>query len=260
MLPIHASLVVVSDIHLHSPEDERGRLLLRVLEQVRLGQVEYLVLLGDIFDFCLGSHPYFQRKFAAIGSALSAVAESGTRVIYVEGNHEFRLRDLPWNGVHIVENGTHCVELAQGIKVQLAHGDMIYSHRRYKMFRRCVKSTFVTWVASQLPGPWMDRLAIGSSELSRSADQYRTVCHDRILSAVDSWLESGTGDYGVFGHFHVPYAEPRRDGRHGGVFSVESWDSPNLLALKEGRFYRLALLSEALSWEPAQPLVRKLLD
>ena len=145
MSPIHASLVVVSDIHLHRPDDERGQLLLRVLEQVKMGQVEYLVLLGDIFDFCLGSHPYFQRKFELIGAALSDVARSGTRVIYVEGNHEFRLRDLPWEGVHIVENGTHSFELSEGPKIQLAHGDMIYTHRRYKRVRKFVKSSFVTW-------------------------------------------------------------------------------------------------------------------
>ncbi len=259
--PIHASLVVMSDIHLHRADDERARLLLRVVEQIRLGEVEYLVLLGDIFDFCLGSHPYFQKKFAPIGEALTAVSRAGTKVVYVEGNHEFRLIDLPWEGVHIVEHGTYALELTGGDKVQVAHGDMIYSHRRYKMFRRVVKSAFVTAIASRLPGPWMDRLAIGSSELSRSADQYRTVCHDNILAAVDSWLEKGPGDYGIFGHFHVPYAEPRRDGQKGGVFSVESWDSPNLLALREGAFYRSLLTrdGEGLHWHPAEPLVRKLL-
>jgi hypothetical protein len=77
---------------------------------------------------------------------------------------------------------------------------------------------------------------------------------------VDAWLEAGAGDFGIFGHFHVPYAEPRRDKKKGGLYSVESWDRPNVLALKEGRFYRYYFDPEnEQTWQPAEPLVRKLL-
>ncbi len=257
MTPIDAALVVASDIHLQSPEDRRGRLLLEVLERVERGQVEYLVLLGDIFEFCLGSHPYFQKKFAPIGNALERVSRSGTRVVFVEGNHEFRLADMPWQGVSFITNGTHLIQLQSGVRVQMAHGDMIYSHRRYKAFRALVKSSLVTGIASLLPGAWMDHLATKGAEVSRSADQYRRIEHERILGAVDTWLESGPGDFGIFGHFHVPYAEPRRDGRRGAVVSVDCWDKPNLLAFREDRFYRLDLVHlDRLAWEEAQPLVR----
>ena len=95
------------------------------------------------------------------------------------------------------------------------------------------------------------------AHISRSADEYRTINHDAILTAVYTWLESGKQDYGLFGHFHVPYAEPRRDGLKGGVFSVDCWDKPNLLVFKEGRFERL-WLGEKLqspSFELAQPLL-----
>ncbi len=252
-----AALVVVSDIHLQSPEDMRGRLLLRLLEDIAAEPPEYLVLLGDIFDFCLGSHPFFQRKFAAIGEALSRVAAAGTKVLFIEGNHEFRMIDLPWPGVDVIENGTYTIALKSGVKVQMAHGDMIYSHRRYKAFRRLVKSSLVTGIARYLPGPWMDRLATTGSEVSRSADQYRTIQHDHILGAVDRWLENGAGDYGIFGHFHVPYAEPRRDGRLGGVYSVECWDKPNVLAFRQGAFFRLEFEGTHLGdWKPALPLIR----
>lgn len=252
-----ASLIVVSDIHLFSPDDEKGRLLLDVLERVAESPVAYLVLLGDIFDFCLGSHPYFQNKFAPLGVALEKVVQSGTHVIYVEGNHEFRMVDMPWKGVIFVENGTHLITLHSGEKVQLAHGDMIYSHRRYKAFRWLVKSALITGIARQLPGAWMDRFATKGSKVSRAADQYRLIQHDRILSALDSWLEKGQGDFGICGHFHVPYAEPRRDGRKGALLSVDCWDKPNLLAFRNGEFFRMDLTSlDQLNWYPAQPLFR----
>jgi UDP-2,3-diacylglucosamine hydrolase len=256
-----APLLVVSDIHLNHVGDDRSRLLLQVLEGVSQSEVEYLVFMGDIFDFCLGSHPYFQRKFQAIGRALEKVVESGTQVIYLEGNHEFKLASLPWKGVQVIPEGTHVIRLKSGETIQMAHGDLIYSHNMYRAFRRFVKSPLVTGVARLLPGPWMDRLATKSSEVSRAQDQYRQIEHDKILAAVDAWLEAGPGDFGIFGHFHVPYAEPRRDRRKGGLFSVECWDRPNVLAFKDGRFHRYYFdaQADAEAWQPAEPLVRKLL-
>lgn len=255
-----ASLLVVSDIHLNHVGDDRSQLLLELLDGVSKSEVEYLVLMGDIFDFCLGSHPYFQKKFAPIGRALEKVVASGTRVIYLEGNHEFKLTSLPWKGVQVIPEGTYSIRLKTGETVQMAHGDLIYSHKTYRRFRRFVKSPLVTGVARFLPGAWMDGLATKGSEVSRSQDQYRMIEHDKILGAVDSWLEEGSGDYGIFGHFHVPYAEPRRDQKAGGVFSVESWDKPNVLAFKNGHFYRYFFDKNAAEpWVRAQPLVRTLL-
>ncbi len=255
-----ASLLVVSDIHLNHADDDRSQLFLQLLEGASLGEVEYLVLMGDIFDFCLGSHPYFQRKFSAIGRALEKVVASGTQVIYLEGNHEFKLASLPWKGVQVISEGTHTIRLKSGETIQMAHGDLIYSHNMYRAFRRVVKSPLVTGVARWLPGAWMDNLATKGSEVSRSQDQYRQIEHDKILGAVDAWLETGPASFGIFGHFHVPYAEPRRDGKAGGVFSVESWDRPNVLAFKAGAFYRYYFDPQsAQAWQPAEPLVRKLL-
>jgi UDP-2,3-diacylglucosamine hydrolase len=255
-----SSLLVVSDIHLNHPGDDRSKKLLQVLEGAAQSEVEYLVFMGDIFDFCLGSHPYFQRKFAPIGEALEKVARSGTQVIYLEGNHEFKLAALPWKGVQVVEEGTHTIRLKSGEIVQMAHGDLIYSHRRYRSFRWLVKSSLVTAIARFLPGAWMDGLATKGSEVSRSQDQYRAIEHDKILGAVDSWLEGGLANFGIFGHFHVPYAEPRRDGKAGGVFSVECWDRPNVLAFRNGGFYRYFFEeSSDPSWQIAQPVVRTLL-
>lgn len=252
-----ASLLVVSDIHLNHPDDPRGQKLLGLLEALVQSEVEYLVLMGDIFDFCLGSHPFFQKKFKRIGEALTAVARSGTQVIYLEGNHEFKLRALQWQGVQVIDEGTHTIQLKSGRKIQMAHGDLIYSHNRYRAFRKLVKSRWVTGIARYLPGYWMDQLATKGSEVSRSADQYRSIEHDKILGAVDAWLEQGEGDFGIFGHFHVPYAEPRRDGKIGGVFSVDCWDRPNVLGLRDDRFYRLFFDDKDQEpWKIAQPVVR----
>jgi UDP-2,3-diacylglucosamine hydrolase len=258
---IAASLIVVSDIHLSHSDDERAKKLLAFLSRIEAGQVDTLVLLGDIFDFCLGSHPYFQKKFATVGRALEAVAASGTRVIFLEGNHEFALKALPWKGIEIVPNGTFLIPLKNGQFVQAAHGDMIYSHRRYKAFRWLVKGWFVQAVARLFPGTFLDHLTRKTSEVSRAADDYRPIYHDKILAAVDDWMErkDAVAQYGIFGHFHVPYAEPRRDLKEGAVLSVDSWDKPNALVFQENGISRVWFEGDGAGverWEPVAPLVR----
>ena len=243
-----AEVVIVSDIHLLEVDDERGRLLCHAIDKMCHHELDYFILLGDIFDFCLGSHVYYKRKYAKLGEALSRLARSGTRVLYMEGNHEFRLADFAWPGVEFVEKLTHQVQLRSGPVLQLGHGDMIYSHNRYKNFRRLVKSKWFTQLATYLPGRFMDYLATRSAAVSRSHDQYRTIDHGRILNAAYDWLEDGCGDYGVFGHFHVPYAEARRDGRPGGVLSSDCWDQPSFLIFQQGRFFR-SWLSENQEWQ-----------
>ena len=261
MSQIIASLIVVSDIHLSHSDDERAKKLLTFLSHIEVGMVDTLVLLGDIFDFCLGSHAYFQKKFAPIVDALERVAMSGTKVVFLEGNHEFALKALPWTHVTVVPHGTYLIPLRNGQFVQAAHGDMIYSHRRYKAFRWLVKGRFVQAVARLFPGAFLDHLTRKTSEVSRSADEYRPIYHDKILAAVDAWME-GPGrmaQYGIFGHFHVPYAEPRRDLKEGAVLSVDSWDKPNALVFKEDGIYRCWLEGEGEGverWEAVAPLVR----
>ena len=254
MTQLKAFAVVVSDIHLGHSDDSRALKLLELIKSAELGEVEYFILLGDIFDFCLGSHPYFRKKFAPIGAALSRLAASRTRVIYIEGNHEFRLKDFAWAGVEVVPSGTFNLTLGNGRSIQAAHGDMIFSHRRYKTFRWVVKSWFVTTVASFFPGRWLDSLTSKTSEVSRSADQYRVIRHDKILGAVDAWIAAGDAEYGIFGHFHIPYAEPRLDGKRGAVLSVDCWDKPNALVFDEQGIQRWWL--EDNRWEPVKPLVR----
>lgn len=251
-------LVVVSDAHLMDARDHSGKLFLEMLSVVRQREVEVLVLLGDIFDFCLGSHTYFHKKYAPFGRALEEVVANGTRVIYLEGNHEFSLPDMPWKGVEFIKAHTFHLEIGSGQTFQFGHGDLIHSDKKYRIFRKFIKSSPILRFVKLLPGRWIDWIANSAAQLSRSQDQYRSVDHNAILGSAFDWLERGQAKYGVFGHFHVPYAEKRRDGHEGGVFSVECWDNPNILVFTESQFHRVHL-KEAQAWQltKTQPVLEE---
>jgi UDP-2,3-diacylglucosamine hydrolase len=233
-------LVMVTDIHLGSVSDARGQLLLNLIENVRQWKLEYFLLCGDIFDFCQGTNPYFQKKFQNLGVALELLATGGTKVIFVEGNHEFDLAGLPWKGVEFLTEIDRVIEFKSGLRMALTHGDQIYNNLSYRKFRALVKSSFVRWVARWIVPPrLLDWYTSRHSHISRAADKYRHLDHVALVSAMRNWLADKDALHGVFGHFHVPYFEPRNDATTGFIASCESWEIPNALILCQEKFSRL---------------------
>ena len=254
--PVEADMVVVSDVHLREAGDDRARMLSRLIQQVTAGNVGHLWLLGDIFDFCLGSTEYFRKKFAPLVSLLEAAARSGTQVTFFEGNHEFDLHALGWDQVHVVREGDKSIVLDDGTVISGAHGDLVFAPRSYLWFRNLLKSRLILGIARLVPSVWLDAYALGHAKVSRAADTYRHLDHDALLVAMENWARESESDHVVFGHFHVPYAEPRKspDASAGRLVSVESWAKPNALRLAEGVWERLDLPGG--DWVPAQPFSR----
>ena len=246
---LSAALVLASDIHLRTADDERAQLLLDVLRRLA-PSVECLVLNGDIFDFCFGGSAYFRNKFAVLGAALQEVARRGTRVVFVEGNHEFHLDRLGWPDIEIVRERDVVVTLKSGERIKVTHGDLIKDDILYRIFRGLVKSRFAAFCARWIPGALLDGYALGHAKVSRAQDRYRRLDHGAILAAADCWLADATYDHGVIGHFHVPYAEKRRGGI-GLVVGVDCWDVPNLLVYQDGGFARIFLAGPGEPFTPS---------
>ncbi len=254
-MSIEAPLVVVSDIHLRQPDDDRALLLLDLIARLG-GQVEAFVLNGDIFDFCFGGGRYFRAKFAVIGQALSELATRGVRVVFVEGNHEFHMHEVGWSGVEIVQTRDFVLQLRSGARLKFCHGDLIKDEPLYRVFRALVKSPLANLLAKLIPGRWLDGYAMAHAGYSRGQDKYRKLDHDEILGQFDRWMGAGEPPHGIIGHFHVPYAEARRTGT-GLMLSVESWDRPNALLYEAGGFSRLLLDKPGVAFQrlSASPLL-----
>lgn len=255
-----ADLVVVSDCHIRQPDDLRATTLVALIDSLSGDTCKVFLLLGDIFDFFLAGSHYFERRFAALGVALSALSQRGTRVIYVEGNHEFHLPRLSWSGIEFWTQKSHTLILA-GRKIAISHGDVIYASPNYLRFRAALKSAPIHLIARTMPATFLNTYALGHAKVSRSQDKYRTVDHAALIATMTQWVDDADCDDGIFGHFHVPYGEPtpKRGGR---IMSVESWDRPNILFLKDGSYYRTHITHSdagvvtADSLEPVKPLIK----
>lgn len=111
----------ISDIHLGTP-DCKAAYLLDFLEHVR---ADTLYLVGDIVDFQALSHRmYWPATHAAILGKLLAMSQTGTRVVYIPGNHDDVSRRYVRNtfsGVEITMRAVH--ETMRGERLLVSHGD-----------------------------------------------------------------------------------------------------------------------------------------
>lgn len=234
-----AELVLASDLHVRDPDDERGQLLLDLVERID-GKTSYFVLNGDVFDFYFGCGAYFRKKFERLTTALERLAQRGTTVVFVEGNHEFHLHEAGWKHIEIVTEGDLLLTLPSGARIKINHGDLLHDDPLYAAFRTLIKSRLVRACARAVPGAWLDAYAMRHASISRARDQYRKLNHTHLLAAFARWLEAEPqAHHGIIGHYHVPYAEPHKDG--GLMLSVESWDRPSVLVYRDSSFWRANL-------------------
>lgn len=236
---LHQATVIMSDLHLRTAADPTSQLFVAVLAHLRGYELHTLALLGDVFDFCLGSHPYFQKKFAFCAEALQDCA---ARVLLLEGNHEFHLADGNWLPAEVCTTFDYCLPLPDGGKVQLTHGDLLLPERGYRLLRRMLKARLSGYLATRLSGQLLDTISTKIAELSRRRSSGRTCDAQRVQYYAAAWLDRSPSDTGIFGHFHLPLVCRSPQGKL--LFGLDAWTTPNFLICKTHKFYRACVTSD----------------
>lgn len=205
--------IFLADAHLHHPDDANYRLLLHFLDEQR-GRTDLLCILGDLFDFRVGLPSLEFPEQEAVLDALAALSRSGTRLIYLEGNHDFHLGAVFAGRIGCeLYRGPVTLEV-DGTRLYLCHGDLVNrADWRYRLLHLLLRNRLTPLVAGLAPTGLLHRLRRRLQHTSRN--RYR---HDRIRwdhtaiirSFAASVREAGC-DALVLGHFHQPLLE-RYDG------------------------------------------------
>ena len=232
-----ADLVVASDLHVKDPQDSKGTLLSDALDQIAAGRVNQFCLLGDVFDFCLGSNPYFRKKFSTYGTALEKISLTGTKVIFVEGNHEFAMSQMGWSHCNITSAKDLILDVENTGPVAFSHGDLIHCKWHYRLFRWAIKSPLSVLIAGLVPGRLLDRYALWQAKTSRSYDDIRKLNHRELFKDAKQWVSATPAKTGIIGHFHVPYHEQLTDEHL--LLSMDCWELPNFLIFKDNKIERI---------------------
>lgn len=113
--------IFISDVHLGTPECKANYLL----DFLRSTRSEFLYLVGDIVDLeALSARSYWHPLHSAILGELLHKAESGTRVIYIPGNHDAPLRGLASQKIGAIEVQLNAIHTGADRRCyRVSHGD-----------------------------------------------------------------------------------------------------------------------------------------
>ncbi len=197
--------IFLADAHLLDPADDNYKRLLTFLRQQR-GTIRNLVMLGDIFEFWLGYRHTVFAPFVPLLEELRLQRESGTELIFVEGNHDFHLgryfsetlkcRILPDGGA---------LEL-DGKRVFIAHGDLVNpADRGYRLLRSFLRCRLSRLLLPLVPPDWawgVSRWASHQSSRRKKASQ-RYLPEELLQNFARERFAEGY-DAVLIGHFHIP--------------------------------------------------------
>ena len=210
-----AELIFIADVHLKGPGDEHSELLGSVLKGFLQSREEsskqgYVVLGGDIFDFLWGAKSgYFYQKAQFLQKALKPLTSQGLQVYYLQGNHEFSLKELSWPGVRMLGSEGGNVKLGSKV-VGFSHGDLWGASLSYHVYRQVMHCALVRALVRlvlkvEVISRWGDRLAHFLSSLSRRRSGAYDLPHSKILLCGKEEVHKKGEDLHLFGHFHHPY-------------------------------------------------------
>jgi UDP-2,3-diacylglucosamine hydrolase len=210
----------ISDVHVKRSGDPAEQLLLSYLRNPDVQSSDIIFLLGDIFDLMIGPHSQYFLRFQNYFSELRNLLKNNKKIYYVEGNHDFHLKNLyaKFFSVHSdLDSSLFSMapyfEIQDGNKkIHLSHGDDLeLNNPNYKMYKKIVTSFPVTFYANHLmPHFLIKGLGEYSSERSRQRNNVRyslesdlTEVKENFRASAEVYRAKNPVDIIVCGHSHV---------------------------------------------------------
>lgn len=218
----------ISDIHLglQSPEieKEKEKLLVKFLDYARTSCDE-LFIIGDLFDYWFEYKRVIQKGFIKTLVAISEFADSGKKVHYIIGNHDFLHRDFFEKeiGVKLYHNPIDV--LLNDRRFFMAHGDgLVKNDLGYKILKKILRNRYLQKIYSLIHPDLGIKIASSSSKTSRdytANKNYGKV--DGLFETAKLKIDSGF-DVVIFGHSHIRTFEKYNNGTY---INLGSWlDKP----------------------------------
>jgi UDP-2,3-diacylglucosamine hydrolase len=205
--------IFIADAHLIAPTEPNYRLLLRFLCELE-GNTETLFIMGDLFDFWLGfpSNPFSQ--YDEVLAALQSLVNSGCRLVYFEGNHDFHMGPLFSQQLGAVIHSGPEIMTIQGRKLFMCHGDQIHrSDYGYRLLRMILHNRLTACLIKYASPSLALRIRTRLQHASRAGYQtkhQRWNYHEIIRRFAGSIMKRGC-DGLVIGHFHLGFCEKLND-------------------------------------------------
>lgn len=202
--------IFIADAHLLNPNDHNYQMLCLFLNELN-GRTETLYIMGDLFDFWLGFPcDSFIASHQPVLQALHRLANSGCRLVYFEGNHDFHLGEVFSKRLGADIYHRPAILEIQGKKLYLCHGDQINREDYgYRFLRTVLHNRIVGNLVSIFPPRQALRIRDRLQKTSKAGYEAKTKRWD-YAEIIRSWakkLQCQGVDGLVTGHFHIPLCE-----------------------------------------------------
>jgi UDP-2,3-diacylglucosamine hydrolase len=228
----------ISDIHLglqnKDTEREKEKLLVRFLNFAQENCTE-LFIAGDLFDYWFEYKRVYQKGFFRTLTALQDLTNSGIKVHYFIGNHDFLHRGFFTSeiGVELHEDGID--KILNGKRFFIAHGDgLVKNDMGYNILKSILRNKFLQKLYSLIHpdiGVYLASLTSKSSREYTSQKDYGEI--DGLFETAKNKIDLGY-DYVLFGHLHKRIFEKYKNGYY---VNLGSWlSAPCYGIFKENKF------------------------
>ncbi|SFV56279.1 FIG022708: hypothetical protein [hydrothermal vent metagenome] len=122
-IKLQEGAIFITDAHYNKPKGEVS--LFELLQKINSNEIKtpQLLLLGDIFDALFGGVPYTAQANQELIDLIEEIAKT-KEVIYLEGNHDFRLTRFFSKNITIYPISKQPMMIqGNGKSICLAHGD-----------------------------------------------------------------------------------------------------------------------------------------
>lgn len=216
--------IFIADAHLENPADSNYKLLLKFLHELE-GSTETLYIMGDLFDFWLGFPDNPFRQYDPLIEALISLKESGCRLIYFEGNHDFHLGPLFRKKIKAEVHTGPAVLTVQGRRLFLCHGDQINKgDYGYRLLRALLHNTLVATAVNVVSPALALRIRETLQKKSRASYKAKTRRWDyeEIIRSFAATVRGQGCDGLICGHFHLAMHE-NLNGSSFTILSLGDW-------------------------------------
>jgi UDP-2,3-diacylglucosamine hydrolase len=215
---MNKSIFFLSDVHLGAENPEREKLkedkLIVLLDKIK-GEGGMLYLVGDLFEFWFEYENVIPKSHFRVLMKLKELVDSGIKIDYIVGNHDFWLGDfLPKHlGISISREPVEVVH--QGKRMFIAHGDgFAKNDSGYRLLKKILRNRWNIFLYRQIPPdisyPLARLMARGSRDYVQKRDtgylqDYEDFASEKIKQGFDAV---------ILAHTHVPVLRDLGEGTY----------------------------------------------
>lgn len=214
---LNGKTYIVSDCHFGAPDVQesqvREKRFCQFLETIKQ-DADYLILLGDIFDYWFDYKEVVPRGYVRLLGKLAELSDKGIEIFYFIGNHDMWITDYFEQEFKAKIYRSEQLFIINGKQCRIAHGDGLGpKDYGYKLVKKIFACHFNRWLYAQLH-PWLSfkiaRAVCRTSRQNGALEENKFMGEEKefIVLHTREILKTETPDYFIYAHRHLPLIYP----------------------------------------------------